>query len=325
MALRIEADLWQDPAILRYLAPLRSRFKAFRPDVVHVTSMGDFGHLGWKLAREFDLPLVTAWHTNVHEYAASRFEKAAPFIPARPRGAIADAIERFALAVSIWFYRKGAVGLAPNAELVDLLRAGTRKPVFLMERGVDTVLFNPARRQRQDTATVLGYVGRLSSEKNLRLFKRLEDALLSEGLSDYRFEIAGDGAELKWLRSNLRQARMRGVLTGEPLAKAYASMDIFLFPSHTDTYGTVVWEAKASGVPAIVTNSGGPRYIVRDGETGLVSRSDAEFVENTIALYRDRSRRSWMGQAARETALRQSWDSIFDQLYSQAYAAAVRS
>ena len=323
MAVQIEVDLWQDPAILRYVATLRSLFRSFRPEVVHVTSMGDFGLLGWKLAREFGLPLVTAWHTNVHEYAASRFERAASFVPARPRGAIAGGIERFALALSMWFYRKGAIGLAPNAELVDLLRRGTGKPAFLMERGVDTILFDPARRTRDERLTVLGYVGRLSTEKNLPLFKRLEEALLAEGLRDYRFEIVGHGSETEWLRSNLRRARLCGVLQGEPLARAYANMDIFLFPSHTDTYGNAVWEAKASGVPAVVTNSGGPRYIVRDGATGHVSRSDSEFIENTIALYRDRARRSAMGQTARESALRQSWDAVFDRLYAEAYARAL--
>lgn len=76
-------------------------------------------------------------------------------------------------------------------------------------------------------------------------------------------------------------------------------------------------------MPAVVTNSGGPRFIVRDGETGLVSRSDDEFIENALALYRDRAGRSRMGQAARETALGQSWDAVFDRLYLEAYARAL--
>ncbi len=323
-SVQVEADLWQDPAILRYLGSLREHFRRFRPTLVHVTSMGDFGLLGWRLSREFDLPMVASWHTNVHEYAAWRFERVAKSLPARPRGAIAGRVQQLALAISIWFYRRGAVSLAPNTELVELLRAGTRKPAFLMERGVDTVLFDPARRGRDDSVTVLGYVGRLSTEKNLRLFKKLEDALAAEGVGEYRFEIVGHGSESEWLRRNLRQARLPGVLLGEPLAKAYADMDIFLFPSHTDTYGNAVWEAKASGVPAVVTSSGGPQYIVRDGETGLVSRSDSEFVKNVIALLRDRQRRLSMGRTAREVAVRQSWDRVFDRLYAEAYATAVR-
>lgn len=319
----VETDLRQDPAILRHLEPVSKSLRAFRPDLVHVTSMGDFGLLGWWLARDLRLPMVAAWHTNVHEYAAWRFERGASFVPARLRAPLAARIERLALGASMRFYRRGAVSLAPNAELVDLLRAGTDRPVFLMERGVDTALFDPAKRLRDGSRTVLGYVGRLSSEKNLRVFRRVEEALRAEGLRDYLFEIVGHGAEKEWLRRNLLQARFRGVLAGEPLARAYAGMDVFLFPSRTDTYGNAVWEAKASGVPAVVTNSGGPQHFVRDGETGLVSRTDAEFARNVIALCRDTSRRRRMGRAARSAATRQSWDAIFERLYAEAYASAV--
>lgn len=323
LAVRIEEDLWQDPAILRHRALLRQRFKEFRPDIVHVTSVGDFGLLGWMLAKEFGIPMVVAWHTNVHEYAAWRFERVAQFLPARARSAIASRIERRALAISMWFYRKGAVGLAPNAELVNLLRAGMGQPVFQMERGVDTVLFNPAKRLRQEGIVVFGYVGRLSPEKNLRTLKVLEDVLESERLLDYRIDIVGHGAEAEWLSSNLQRRRLLGVLHGEDLARAYADMDVFVFPSRTDTYGNVVWEAAASGVPAVVTDHGGPKYIVRHGTTGLVCRSASEFVRSCVALLKDSARRHAMGAAARETARRQSWDAVFDRLFGEAYPAAL--
>lgn len=281
LSVKIEEGLCQDLAILRHSRLVRERFRAFRPDVVHVTSMGDFGLLGLRLAREFDLPVVMAWHTNVHEYAAWRFEKAASPVPAGARAVMAGGIERLALAVSIGFYRKAAVGPAPNLELVDMLRSGTRRPAYLMERGVDTVLFDPSRRERG--------AGRLSTEKNLRLLGRLEDALLAEGLDDFHFEIVGLGSEREWLQANLRRARLHG----EDLAQAYANMDTFLFPSRTDTYVSVVWEAMASG---IVTDGGGPKFIVRAGETGPVSRSYDAFVWNAFALYRDPDRMASMSE-----------------------------
>ena len=81
LSVRVETDLWQDPAILRYLELLHGRFRIFRPSVVHITSMGDFGLLGWMLAREFRLPPVAAWHTTTHESAAWRFERVAAFLP----------------------------------------------------------------------------------------------------------------------------------------------------------------------------------------------------------------------------------------------------
>ena len=324
LAVRVERDLWQDPRILRYRKLLRAQFEEFRPDVVHVTSMGDFGLLGWRLAREFGLPIVASWHTNIHEYAAWRFSRAARFVPTMPRRLVSQGIERLFLEFSLWFYRKGAVGMAPNPELVELLRHGTHKPAYLMERGVDTDLFDCAKRERKDDGTVVfGYVGRLSTEKNLRILKRLEEALVAAGLSDYCIEVVGHGSESEWLGSNLSTARLPGVLLGRALAQAYADMDVFLFPSRTDTYGNVVWEAAASGVPAVVMDAGGPQYIVRDGETGIVSRSDKEFVANAIRLYRDGQLRRKMGQAARQAALAQSWDAVFDRLYREAYATAL--
>lgn len=179
------------------------------------------------------------------------------------------------------------------------------------------------RRCRQGSEVVLGYVGRLSPEKNLRLLKRVDEALRAAGERNYRFAIVGHGAESDWLRKSIGKAYLPGVLLGRDLARAYADMDVFLFPSRTDTYGNAVWEASASGVPAVVTDSEGPQYIVRDGETGLVIGSDDGFVRRVLALYRDEALRRRMGANAREAALRQSWESILDRLYSEAYEAAV--
>lgn len=174
LAFRVEADLWQDPTILRYRRFLRRRFTDCRPDLVHVTSKGDSGLLGCTLAREFGLPIVASWHTNVHEHASWRFHKAARFLPRGLRCAISGEIERMVFNLCLRFYRKSSVGLAPNVDLVELLRARTDKPAFLLERGVDTELFGPSKRVRVDEELVFGYVGRLSSEKNQHLLGRLE-------------------------------------------------------------------------------------------------------------------------------------------------------
>lgn len=104
-----------------------------------------------------------------------------------------------------------------------------------------------------------------------------------------------------WLGSNLPRRRRLGVLHGEELARAYADMDVFVFLSRTDTYGNVVWEAAASGVPAVVTDSGGPRHIVRHRETGLVTPSASECVQNCAALLKNSTRRQAMPAAARKS------------------------
>src|SRR5262249_28243966 len=151
---------------------------------------------------------------------------------------------------------------APNPELTELLSHRTGRPARIMRRGIDTHLFSPARRRRTDGAFVIGYVGRLSPEKNVRMLAELETALLAAGLTNYRFLIVGEGVERAWLGSHMCSAELPGILRGEKLAEAYASMDAFVFPSATDTFGNVVLEAMASGVPPVVSTSGGPKFLV---------------------------------------------------------------
>ncbi len=113
-------------------------------------------------------------------------------------------------------------------------------------------------------------------EKNVALLAQVQRELENAGHQHFRFLIVGHGAEEAWLREHLPRAEFTGVLKGEALASAYANMDLFVFPSHTDTFGNVVLEALASGVPAIVTPDGGPCSIVRDGVTGRIA-PDGEF------------------------------------------------
>ena len=215
-----------------------------------------------------------------------------------------------------WFFGRGEMIFAPNPELISLLHARTGKPVFPMGRGVDTQLFQPAKRGRADAALVLGFVGRLMPEKNLRLLARLDAALRAAGIEDFRFQFTGGGSEREWLERHLRSVHFTGVLTGEALARAYADLDIFVFPSRTDTFGNVVQEALASGVPAVVTDAGGPRFIVQDGITGYVAASDDQFCERAVALARDPSLRRQMAGAARRQVEHCSWDRVFEEVYA---------
>jgi glycosyltransferase involved in cell wall biosynthesis len=192
-----------------------------------------------------------------------------------------------------------------------------------MGRGVDIGLFSPERRDRNDGDLVLGFVGRLMPEKNVRLLPRVADALTAAGFSGFRFQITGAGSEREWLESNLPQAEFTGVLVGEPLARAYANMDVFVFPSQTDTFGNVVQEALASGVPAVVTDVGGPRFIVSHGATGLVAGSDEEFCAWVVALARDEALRRKMGSVARRSMIQKSWDRVFEEVY-EGYASVLQ-
>jgi len=157
-------------------------------------------------------------------------------------------------------------------------------------------------------------VGRLSIEKNIALLVRVARELRDRQIAA-RFLIIGQGGDEAMLREQLPEAEFAGVLRGEALASAYAAMDIFLFPSHTDTFGNVVLEALASGVPAVVTPDGGPSFIVEDGLNGSIARDDG-FTEAIAAILRDPERLHAMRLHAREHALAYSWDAVFDRVYA---------
>jgi glycosyltransferase involved in cell wall biosynthesis len=217
--------------------------------------------------------------------------------------------------LAVRFYRRAKLVFAPNRDLMRLLARGTGKPVFPMWRGVNTSLFDPAQRRRRDKTIVVGFVGRIRPEKNVRFLVEVEQRLKAAGVKDYRFSVIGQGSERGWLEDNLEQADFPGVLKGEKLARAYADMDVFAFPSRTDTFGNVVQEAQAAGVPAVVTRSGGPRFLVRDGQTGYVSRTDSDFCARVVELATDASLRRRMASAARQAMLDRSWDSVFEGVY----------
>ncbi len=313
----VDSDLYFDPLFYRLRARLEARLREFQPDLIHITSPGDLGILGAIAASALRVPLVLSWHTNLHEFLARR-------VSGWPAGkALGTRLERFVLNRVCWFFGRGDALLAPNQELVDLLRTRTRKPVFLMARGVDTEAFRPEWRTRNDSQFVIGYVGRLMPEKNVRFFAELESALEEAVMTGFRLSIVGGGHEAEWLRSNLRHAYLPGVLKGESLSRAYADMDLFVFPSRTDTFGNVVQEAHASGVPAIVTASGGPKFLVEHGVDGFVCATDREMIDAVLKLMRDPGMLRAMKEAAREKAAA-GWDRVFEGVYD-AYGAALHA
>jgi len=212
--------------------------------------------------------------------------------------------------------------LAPNEEWRQTLEARTKRPTFVMTRGVDTGHFTPERRKRNDAFVNIGYVGRLSTEKNVRALAVLQDALWAAGIVNSRFTIVGNGCEREWLRTRLPGAEFTGVIRGDRLADAYADLDLFVFPSETETVGNVVLEAMASGVPVLAMARGGTRFIASSTDAALLARNEAEFVEFGVQLVRDHARRTRMSDAARDTAQTRSWSAVFDVVY-HAYDVAL--
>jgi phosphatidylinositol alpha 1,6-mannosyltransferase len=315
LAFDLDKGLRHDPTLWRHHPRVAQELDEFEPDIVHVVSPGDVSEIGVYASRRRKLPLAISWHTNLHEFGALRLGRMLDWVPEKERRSIVQFSEAQILNAMLAFYRMGDVLYAPNDELVEMLREQTGRPVFLMKRGIDAGLFSPHRRTISDGILRLGSVGRITPEKNVRFLRELETGLCRAGVPPFRFLIVGDGSELEWLSQNLSSAELPGILRGEALAEAYANMDIFTFPSRTDTFGNVVLEALASGVPAVVTSAGGPKFIVREGVSGFVAENDADFVDRTAQLLGDPELRSRMGQAARQQALAESWDAVFETVY----------
>jgi phosphatidylinositol alpha 1,6-mannosyltransferase len=316
LSFALEKDLRFDPAFLRHIPLMGEVLERFKPDLIHITGPSEVGMLGLMLAKEMGLPLAASWHTNVHEYLARRSDW---FVKLLPKQSMVTerTIEDVTLAATAKFYSMAQVLYAPNAELCALLERTTHRTCHLMPRGVDAELFHPAKRQRDDADRdhVLGFVGRISVEKNVALLAQVQEELEASGYKNFRFLIVGHGGDEAWLRERMPRAEFTGVLRGEALSTAYANMDLLVFPSHTDTFGNVVLEAMASGVPAIVTPDGGPKTIVREGVTGRIAE-DAEFAAAVANVLGDPEKHAEMRLAARAHALTMSWDAVFEGVYA---------
>jgi glycosyltransferase involved in cell wall biosynthesis len=317
----MEKDLAFDPVFWRHADMIEDELRQFKPDILHMTGPSELGIFAAYFAWKLRIPLAASWHTNVHEYAARRLTWLTSLIPGALGPATGDAIEGGALDLTMRFYSLAQVLFAPNQQLCDLLAAGTGRPCHLMQRGVETQLFSPSHRTRgNERPFVLGFCGRLSIEKNVALLPVVQRALDDAGVPA-RFLIIGHGAEEEMLRRELPTAEFTGVLRGEALSRAYANMDVFVFPSHTDTFGNVVLEALASGVPAVVTPNGGPRFIVEQDENGAIAE-DADFPAEIMKILADPDRLAAMRLKARAHALTWSWDAVFDRIYD-AYPIAI--
>ena len=323
----LDEDLAYDPLFQRHTTRVLRELIKFRPDVIHITGLNDVSIVGAYLAWKMQIALVGSWHTNLHEFAARRLTRMLRFLPESNLSKITGFAERKIMDGAILYYKMPKVLLVPNQDLIDILTKGTNRKAFLMLRGVDTQDFSPAKRTVADNIFCFGFVGRLRAEKNVRLLADLEKELVRAGKTNFKFLIVGEGNEREWLIKNMRQAELPGFFDGEQLSEAYANMDVFVFPSETETFGNVIQEANASGVPSIVTSVGGPKFIVRHGETGFIAKNFAEFVRYALVLMDNPDKLQEMKKKSRQFAMSRSWNAVFDGVYTayeEAYAMNLR-
>jgi glycosyltransferase involved in cell wall biosynthesis len=217
-----------------------------------------------------------------------------------------------------WFYEQMDIVYVNSGDYRKALEARGIKAdrIHILPRGLDTELFNPARRDEnfwrsrrlREGEIGLLYAGRVSKEKKLDLFAAVVRRLKADGLP-VRGLVIGHGPYSAEFEKAFPEAIFTGYLSGEELAKAYASADVFVFPSTTDTFGNVILEAQAAGLPCIVSDQGGPRELVADGEDGLVTRGGdlSELCEAARKLCVDQDSRRAMGAAARKRVEDRSW------------------
>ncbi len=276
-----------------------------RYDLVHVTAPGPAGIAASLLSRVSGTPLVASYHTELATYAGLR------------SGDLGlEAISTAALSA---FYTAPSRVLSPSpAADRSLLGLGAAPAgIDRWERGVDTERFTPERADRSAFPGELRvlYAGRLTREKGVDL---LAESFLLAQRAEPRLHLllAGGGPEEGELRTRLGEhATFLGWLEGDELARAYASADLFLFCSRTDTYGQVVLEAGASGLPVVAVGEGGPAALIENRHTGILCRPDANHLAGAVLqLASSPTLRSRLGEAAIGNASKRSWERALEQL-----------
>jgi len=287
---------------------LKRLWRKAAPDVVHIVTEGPLGNSALSVARRLKLPVSSSFHTNFHRY--SRYYGF---------GILAKPI----MAYLRRFHNRTACTLVPTEELAGQLQELGFMNTRILSRGVDTQLFSPRQRSEELRRTwgvkpddpVVLYVGRLAAEKNLDLAVQAYQAMHQEQ-PNARFVLVGDGPLAPTLRARYPDFIYCGVRRGEELAAHYASADIFVFPSLTETFGNVTIEAMASGLAVVVFDYAAARHYLAHDHNGLRAPlgDSAAFVEAARGLVRTPERIQRLGREARRTAENVSWIRVYEHL-----------
>jgi phosphatidylinositol alpha 1,6-mannosyltransferase len=285
---------------------------AFRPDILHLAVSPDFlGYSALRWAQRRNVPIVASCHTRYETYLKHYWYAAAFATPLR----------RYLRYV----YGACREVYVPSRSMHDALVAEGHTANFrLWPRGVDTVRFSPGKRSLDwrrkygigDSELVVLFASRLVREKQTETLAGALRRVLSAGLV-HRAVIVGDGPERAALEQQLPHAVFTGFLDGDELAQAYASSDIFVFPSETETFGSVTLEAMASGLPCVCADATGSRSLVVHGRTGYLARpADAQsFADHIVSLAHDPALRRAMAAAARDRSVEFSWDEAMARIH----------
>ena len=287
---------------------LMTRWRQNRPDLIHIVTEGPLGYSALRTARRLEIPVSTSFHTHFQNYSRHYH-----------LGWLATPI----MAYLRHFHNQGVQTLVPTPELAAQLQASGFLRTQVLARGVDTRLFSPERRDpalraQWDAAPntpVALHVGRLAAEKNLELLIAAFQAI-QRTQPAARLALVGDGPLMPRLRARHPEFIYCGMRQGEDLATHYASADLFLFPSLTETFGNVTLEALASGLAVAAFDYAAARAHVEPGHSGLLAPfGDAQaFITAATVLAEDFLALRRMGQAARRAILQLDSEHVYDRL-----------
>ena len=289
-------------------AAVKRELERFAPDLIHVVSPTPMAIWAQRWGRRHGVPVVSSFHTHFVSYF--RYY-GVPWL------------EGFGWRTLRRFYGKCERVYAPSWSIVRELEGEGIRNVELWSRGIDASAFSPGHRDEAlraklgvgDGLPLILLVSRLVKEKDLADLVGVERILRERG-TPFRLALVGDGPMRAELEADLPHAYFPGHQAGEALARWYASADVFIFPSTTETLGNVVLESLASGVPAVVVDRGGPQDLIEDGVTGFIARAnDVEDIADRVeTLLRDAALRARMGEAGRKAAAERDWAAINGRL-----------
>lgn len=286
---------------------LKKLWEQERPDLVHVITEGPLGWSAIRAANRLGIPVISDFHTNFHQYTAHYGM---------------GLFKPIALRYLRSLHNRTRLTLVPTRSLAEDLEGAGFRGLDVLARGIDTQLFSPDR--RQDTLRthwgagpddpVLLMVSRIAPEKNLPTALEAYEHARAQ-VPGARMVVVGDGPAKAAFAKRHPDVHFAGMHTGERLAEHYASADIFVFPSLSETFGNVTLEAMASGLAVVAYDYAAAREHIIDGQNGraLPSGDSSAFVDAVVALSQDRLQTRRLGNAARNTALEIDWNRIFER------------
>ncbi|MFC3884745.1 glycosyltransferase family 4 protein [Bacillus songklensis] len=296
---------------------MKASLQAFQPDIIHVATPFNIGLCGLHYAKKMNIPIVGSYHTDFDQYLKYYdLEFLSPLL----------------WKYMNWFHRPLRTLFVPSQSTKEQLHRHGFTNISIWSRGVDHTLFHPHYdrfdvriRYNIKRPYILTYVGRLAPEKNLQLLMNIARSLPPHIKHQVHWLIVGDGPlKEKLHKEALEHMTFTGFLQGEQLARVYAASDLFVFPSVTETFGNVILESLASGTPAIAANAGGVKHILQHDRTGYLCNPDSveQFVHYISLCLENLHKRMQLSHQARQYALTQTWETIFDGLLAQ-YELAV--